>query len=169
MSICRCLFLASATASAASLFDLFQGHNAREHRVVRLFGIAGKIGELSAATAMERDLSAVPEVVRPLREGISGALWQTGKVLSAVSLGLSLLPKSGRKTRIAIGVCGTLGALCVRFGIHYAGHGSARNPRATFHQQRAGLGAAEITGRAAVTGPTNSRSISPSETPEFRQ
>jgi formate-dependent nitrite reductase membrane component NrfD len=153
------LFLSSATASAASLFDLFEGHNAREHRVVRLFGIAGKIGELSAATAMERDLGTVPEVIRPLREGISGALWQTGKVLSAVSLGLALLPRfggkaPGRKTRLAIGVCGTLGALCVRFGVHYAGHGSARNPRATFHQQRAGLGATAVTGRPAVTGPT---------------
>ncbi len=65
--------------------------------MVKLFGIAGKIGELSAATALERDLSDLPEVVRPLREGFSGALWQTGKVLSAVSLALALLPNGGRK------------------------------------------------------------------------
>lgn len=155
------LFLSSAAASAASLFDLLGSHGEREDRAITLFGVAGKIGELSAAVALEREAQLVVQVGGPLLEGLSGALWQTGKALSAASLLFSVLSSRSSKLKRAAGICGTLGAVCIRFGIHYAGQRSAINPRATFHQQRAGRGAMEVTGLPATTGPaTSSRSIS---------
>ncbi len=154
------LFLASATASAASLFDLV-GVGEREHGTVTTFGIAGKAAELACSTLIERNVASVPEAARPLREGFSGMLWKTGKALSAASLVLSLLPNPSRRLRKLTGVLGTLGALAIRYGIHHAGDRSAMNPRATFHQQRQGQGAFEITGKAAVVGPNNVRSFEP--------
>src|SRR5437762_970870 len=50
---------------------------------------------------------------------------------------------------------GHLGSLALRFAVFQAGKVSARDPRATFRQQRAGFGAAEVTGQAAVAGPEN--------------
>jgi hypothetical protein len=42
------------------------------------------------------------------------------------------------------GLLGTAGALALRFALLQAGHRSARDPRATFEQQRAGRGAREV-------------------------
>jgi formate-dependent nitrite reductase membrane component NrfD len=152
------LFLASATSSAASLFDILGG-NEVERKAVRTFGIVGKIGELVAAEALEHAVATVPEAVKPLQEGVSGMLWTAGKVFTAASLVLALYPRPSRSLRIATGIFGTAGAMCVRFGIHYAGRQSAMNPRATFHQQRQGQGAFEVTGKAAVTGPGGERAF----------
>lgn len=150
------LFLSSGIASAASLFDLLGG-NAREQRAVTIFGTAGRLAELSVAELVERRLATVPEAVRPLRDGFSGVVWKAAKVFTAASLVLSLIPNSSRRLRRAAGVAGTVGALCIRFGIHYAGQRSAMNPRATFHQQRSGEGAFAFTGKAAVAGPNGVR------------
>ncbi len=155
------LFLASATASAAALFDIL-GSNEVEAKAIHGFGIAGKIAELGAATALEHNVATVGEVVKPLQLGVSGLLWRCGKIFSTASLVLSLYPKPSRGLRTATGILGTAGALCVRFGIHYAGQRSAMNPRATFHQQRQGQGAFEVTGTSAVTGPADERSYLPS-------
>jgi hypothetical protein len=57
-------------------------------------------------------------------------------VLVASSLALSLLPES-LPVRRAAGWLGTFGSLALRFGIVRAGRISARDPRATFAQQRA--------------------------------
>jgi len=129
------LFLASAAASASSLLDFFDLSPAEE-RAVTAFGVMGKLVDLACCQIAEEQVAEVPEVVRPLREGLSGFLWNAGKALSAASLVLSLAPGSSRRKGRWIGVLGTAGALCLRFGIHYAGQASAQNPRATFHQQR---------------------------------
>lgn len=128
------LFLASATASAASLFDLMPW-NEREEEAIRAYGITGKIAELVAMGAVEHNVSRIPEVGRPLRDGFSGTLWRTGKLLTAVSLVLHFAPAERKVLRRIGGVLGTLGALAMRFGIHHAGQRSAMNPRATFQQQ----------------------------------
>ncbi len=131
------LFLASGAASAASLLDFFD-LNPVEQRAIAIFGAVGRLGELAASAALERSVATVPEVVKPLRSGFSGVLWKAAKAFTTASLVLSLWPRPSRKLRTAIGIAGTAGALCVRFGIHYAGQRSAMNPRATFDQQRQG-------------------------------
>ena len=128
------LFMASGAASAASLLDLMSW-NPREERAIRIYGIAGKVAELACMKTVECQLAAEPEVARPLHEGFTGVLWHTGKVLSAASLVLSLVPSRAKGWRRAAGVLGCLGAVCMRFGIHYAGQRSALNPRATLYQQ----------------------------------
>lgn len=60
---------------------------------------------------MEREASRVETVGRPLREGFSGTLWKAARGMTAASLALSLLP----------------------------GKASARDPRATFRQQRSSM------------------------------
>jgi len=133
------LFLASAAASAASALDLCD-LPVRSQRVVRRFGVLGKVAELAGSAALERELAPVPRVANTLREGLPGTLWRAARVLTALSLVLSLPPRRPRVLRIASGLLGTAGALAVRFAIFHAGQAAARDPHAAFDQQRAGSG-----------------------------
>ena len=150
------LFVGSAMNGAASLLEMMDLTD-EEARVVKRFGVAGKVAELIAAEAVQKDAEEVERVGRPLKEGLSGSLWHLAKGATAASLAISLLPGRGRWKRRLAGLLGTIGALSVRFAIFNAGIASARDPRATFEQQRAGLGAADVTGRSAVTGPGDER------------
>ena len=149
------LFGASAMASAMDVLDLL-GPTPREATVTRRLGTTAKVAELGAALAVERRADEVPSVGAPLHDGVSGTLWTAAKALTGASLAASVLPVPTRwrtTRRVVSAVLGTLGALANRFAIFHAGKASARDPRATFDQQRAGHGAAEVTGRPAVTGP----------------
>lgn len=150
------LFLASAAASASSLLE-FLPWNSSEERAITIYGALGKLADLGCCQLAEQQIQGVPEAVAPLREGLSGFLWNAGKVLSAASLVLSIAPGSSRTKLRWTAALGTVGALCLRFGVHYAGQRSAGNPKATFHQQRLGQGAFEITGKAAIAGPGGER------------
>jgi hypothetical protein len=111
--------------------------------VLRRYAIAGKIGELAGTAALHRESSRVERVGRPLRRGASGALLTAATALTAASLALSLWPRRGRGKTLLGAVAGTLGSLTLRYAIMQAGRSSARDPHATFAQQRAGAGAAE--------------------------
>jgi hypothetical protein len=150
------LFVASAMNGAASLLDMMKLTD-EEARVVKRFGVIGKAAELVAAEAVSKDAEKVERVGRPLKEGVSGSLWRLAKITTALSLLMSLIPGRARWKRTIAGLLGTVGSLSIRFAIYYAGIASARDPHATFEQQRAGHGAAEITGTAAVTGPDEER------------
>ena len=108
----------------------------REVKIVERFGVLGKVVDLAAMAVVEREAGEVEPVGRPLREGISGALWTAARVLTGASLALSLLPGRWRAKRAAGGLLGTAGALALRFAVFHAGKASARDPRATFRQQR---------------------------------
>jgi formate-dependent nitrite reductase membrane component NrfD len=147
------LFVSSGVATAASLLGMLDLTD-REERAVRRFGIAGRVAELAASQVVARGAGRVEAVGRPLHEGVAGTLWRASEALTAASLALSLVP--GRRTRlrrVAEGALGAAGSLAMRFAVFHAGKASARDPRATFHQQRAGFGGAEVTGREAVSGP----------------
>jgi formate-dependent nitrite reductase membrane component NrfD len=152
------LFTASAASSAASFLELLDLSDAEE-RVVHRFGLGGKVAEMAAMAAVEREAATVEEVARPLREGVSGAMWKAARGLTAASLIVSLIPGRRRGKRVLSGLLGTAGSLAVRFAVFHAGKASARDPRATFRQQRGGHGAAEVAGRAAVTGPSGRRAV----------
>lgn len=144
------LFVSSAIASSASLLQLLRLTDAEE-RMVRRFAVIGSIGELAAELAVEREAATVDRVARPLKEGRSGLLLRAARALTAVSLVVNLLPGTGRWKRAVAGITGTAGSIAVKFGITEAGKASAGDPRATFSQQRAGYGGAEVTGRPAVS------------------
>jgi formate-dependent nitrite reductase membrane component NrfD len=133
------LFMASAVTSAASALDLCALPPAAV-RVVRRYGIAGKIAEIVIATLFEREAGAAPRVTMPLHEGGSGTLWKASKLCVAASLAASVL----RMRRVA-GWFGTVGSLALRFSLVKAGRASTLDSRASFEQQRARLGAAEVT------------------------
>nr|WP_211194300.1 NrfD/PsrC family molybdoenzyme membrane anchor subunit [Pyxidicoccus fallax] len=138
-------FMSSATAAAGSLLSLLP-HAPHEARVLRPYRLAGKVAELVTGVAVARDAARVSEVARPLKEGVSGALWKTSRVCSAAGLLLDVLPGRSRWKHVAADVLTTAGALAARFAIFHAGKASARNPQATFQGQRQGLGAAEVKG-----------------------
>jgi formate-dependent nitrite reductase membrane component NrfD len=130
------LFGASAIASAGSLFDLaFEDPKAR--RICYTFGTIGRVAELAAGFVMEKQVSAVPAVGKPLHRGASGMMWKMATALTAGSLIAGLLPGVSRRRRIAAGVMGTLGSIMLRNAVHYAGVASSRDPRASFAQQHA--------------------------------
>lgn len=130
------LFAASAVTGATALLDLMDLNEAEERAVTRL-GVAAKAAELAAATAVEREASTVGRVGAPLHDGLSGALWKAAKAATAASLAISLMPGRTRWKRTAAGALATSGAVATRFAIWRAGVASARDPRATFEQQRA--------------------------------
>jgi hypothetical protein len=132
------LFMASSASSLTSVLELMD-LAPREERIVRRFGPGARAAEHLAARAVEHDAGRIPEVGRPLREGTSGALWRAGKWMNAVCLALSLLPERWGWARTGAGVLGTASALATRFAVFTAGGPSARNPHATFEQQRARL------------------------------
>lgn len=150
------MFQASGALAASSLLGLGD-LDEREERVVRLFAVAGAVGELAMGELVEREVGGSPRSKRPYEEGASGAMWRAAKVATAASLLTWLLPGRSRGKRVAAGALGTVGTLLVRFAVWQVGKASARDPRATFTQQRAGRGAAEVTGRAAVVGPGGRR------------
>jgi formate-dependent nitrite reductase membrane component NrfD len=129
------LFLASGSAAAASIFQFFE-LNKRESRAIERFALMGKILELAAALVLEREANRVARVGRPLREGFSGFLWTAAKATIIAGILVSALPGKSRVKRFVSGVLGSGASLLVRFGIFYAGKASARDPRASFEQQR---------------------------------
>lgn len=149
-------FVAGAMSSAGSMLSILELPQ-RPARVARTFGAAGKALELAAGFAVEREAARNERVARPLKTGFSGALFRASKWGTAASLALDLLPTKNRQVRVAAGIIGTAAAIASRFAILRAGVRSARDPRATFEPQRQGLGAAEVTGVAGVTGPSGIR------------
>ncbi len=129
------LFGSSAMASVGSVFEMFVEN--KERRITRTFGTVGQLVEITASVVMERQASVVPRVGRPLRRGLSGAMWKGAALLTATSVAVGVLPNPSRNKRIAAGVLGALGSLLMRFAVQHAGVVSSRDARASFHQQRA--------------------------------
>ena len=128
------LFCASAAASAASALEMLD-LGRREDRVVRRLAVAGKLAELAADVALEKTVSGVERVGRPLHQSLSGALWKLAKVATAASLAISLARRKPRSLRFVAGLLGTAGALATRFALFHGGKASARDPHAVFAQQ----------------------------------
>lgn len=147
------LFGASAMSSVGSLFEM-SIENEDERRVTKMFGAIGQIAEITAGIALERQASIVPRVARPLRRGLSGAMWKGATLLTAASLFLGIRKNRSRQQRIAAGLLGTVGSLLIRFAVERAGAMSSRDARASFHQQRAGRGAAELTRAQVAPNPS---------------
>ncbi|MBV9500703.1 MAG: polysulfide reductase NrfD [Acidobacteriaceae bacterium] len=143
------LFGVSAMSSVGTLFELTV-ESAEERRLTKLFGTVGQTAELAAEIVMERQAAVVPRVARPLHRGLGGFLWRSAMLLTGTGLLLGLTPRHTRNRRIVSGLLGTLGSVLMRFTVEHVGTVSARDARASFHQQRAGYGAAEVTGRTAA-------------------
>ena len=137
------LFISASMASLASFYQLV-GVPRSARTILTVFGTAGRVAELAATRAVEKEAGKVERVARPLREGPSGILVKAAGILNAASLILSLWPGRSRKRQLAAGILGTAGSIVLRYGIYYAGRASARDPRASFHQQRQGYGAREL-------------------------
>jgi formate-dependent nitrite reductase membrane component NrfD len=129
------LFMASGMSSLGAILDLME-LAPRERRIARAFGLAGQTAELAVMTALHLEAEHLPQTTKPLKQGFSGFLWKTAAVLGAASLALTLWPGENHKRRVAAGVCGTAGALSLRFAALQAGRASSRDPRAVFSQQQ---------------------------------
>ena len=134
-SVLPILFGASAMASVGSMFDLLV-EDRRARRITYTFGTIGRVAELAAGAVMQRQAAAVPAVGQPLKSGAGGALWKAATALTAGSLLAAVLPMRPRNKRMAAGVLGILGSLLMRYAVAQAGVASARDARASFHQQR---------------------------------
>ncbi len=154
------LFIGSAMGAAASLLELMP-LTPRAEDVVRRFGMVGQIASLAGMLAVEREVARVDRVAAPLRRGPAAALWNAARAAELVGLLLSGRPGRSRPRRIAAALLGTAAALGLRFAVLFLGKASARDPRATFRQQRAGRGAAEVAGAAGIAGPGGERGDAP--------
>jgi formate-dependent nitrite reductase membrane component NrfD len=139
------LFGSSALASLGCTFDIVS-ENEAERRITNVLGNVGRVAELVAGTLMEHHASSVSRVGRPFKHGLSGVMWRTAELLTLASLVVSTVPNRTRRTRLAAGLLGTAGSLLLRCTIAHLGTVSARDARASFHQQRAGRGGAEVSG-----------------------
>jgi formate-dependent nitrite reductase membrane component NrfD len=137
------LFAASGASGAASLLELWPP-GGRGDAVVHRFSILGKALEVVLSEAFALEASRVRRVGRPLRRGVSAVLWRGAQAFTLASLGATILSPRRTGGRRVAGLLGTLGALTLRFAVLQAGRASARDPFATFHQQRSGRGAADV-------------------------
>jgi hypothetical protein len=138
------LFMSSGVASAGSLLELLP-LKGQEQRVVRVYGTLGKVAELAAGVAVQREASRMEVLGRPLKHGVAGTWWKASKACVEASLVLGLWPRKARWARVAGALLGTAGSLAMRYAMFRAGKASASDPQATFQPQRQGLGAAEVT------------------------
>lgn len=155
------LFGASAMSAGAAALDLLPVGE-RGHELTARVGAVARLAEAAVAEVVEHEADAAGRVGRPLHDGASGALWRASKVANWVSIGLGIAPtprRWRRAVRVASAVLASASSLLMRFAVFRAGFASARDPRATFEVQRAGRGAAEVTGHAAVTGPGDTRAL----------
>ena len=111
--------------------------------MVRRFGAVGKVAEIVTSEWMHREI-AIPEVKRPLQEGVPGKLLKFSRAATLASLGISMLPNRFRSAHKLGGLLGTASVLTMKWGVFLAGRSSSRNPHATFEMQHKGRGAAEI-------------------------
>ncbi len=130
------LFGSSALASLGCTLDMVL-ENEAERRITNVLGNVGRAAEIVAGTLMEHQASVVPRVGRPFKHGLSGVMWRTAELLTAASLLVSMAPNRTRRTRLAAGLLGTAGSLLLRCAVAHLGTVSARDSRASFHQQRA--------------------------------
>jgi formate-dependent nitrite reductase membrane component NrfD len=131
------LFSSSGAATAASILEIL-GDSDEGASVTFRFGLIAKATELAMTLLLEREVSVVPRVARPLRTGFSGTLWRAAQVAGAASLILSVVGRKRTSTRRVAGVVGAAAALGLRFALFHGGKRSARDPRASFEQQREG-------------------------------
>ena len=107
---------ASGMASAGALLHFIELPS-REETIARRFAMTGQAAELIAMFALERQVSRVERVDKPLKQGFSGFLWKAARVLGAASLALAFLPTKSRRVKTAAEVCGTAAALTLRFSL----------------------------------------------------
>lgn len=119
------LFIASGMAAAGGLLSLLPLER-RSTRIARRYALFGRIGELAAGVAMERELSRNPRAKQKLHTGVAGALFRASRVATISSVLLSF----GRRTQRLADVAGLAGALALRFAVLHAGKAGARDPRA---------------------------------------
>jgi formate-dependent nitrite reductase membrane component NrfD len=157
------LFAFSGAASAGALFEMWPPPEPGAE-IARRLGLASTAAELLFSVALQVETAIVPRVAQPLRTGRSGFLYRGGQTLALAALvaGLSaprsrgarrfLRRRATRKIHAWSGILGTLATLALRFGIVSAGRASARDPHATFEQQRQGHGAREVAREAVLRG-----------------
>src|SRR5262249_10957241 len=132
---------ASSMTTAGSIIQIaYTGRAGRN--VGRVYSAVGAAAELVAVRNIEQIACAVPKVGEPLRRGRHAVLWKSAGALALASLALSLAPGESRRKRVAAGILGAAGSLCMRLAVHYLTDVSALDPRAVSQQQRRGMGAA---------------------------
>jgi formate-dependent nitrite reductase membrane component NrfD len=145
-------FIASGLCAAAGVLQLL-GLAEREALIVQRLALIGAAAELVVDRRVEVAAGRLERVGAPLHQGVAGTLGKVARAATSTALALTLVPPRVRSARCAAGTLANIGSLALKFGIFHAGKASARDPRATFHQQRQGHDAAEVTGRVAIAGP----------------
>jgi hypothetical protein len=130
------LFVASAASSAGALATLLP-LSPRSRGAARAFALCGLAAEVVAARVVDRSASRDDRVGRPLHEGLSGGLWTAAEAGSAAALLLMATPgRWGRRLRPAAAAAAIASTVAMRFAVFLGGKASARDPLATFEQQR---------------------------------
>jgi formate-dependent nitrite reductase membrane component NrfD len=113
------LFTASGVAGAASLLELAPCDD-ETARVLRRYGIIGKVGELGAAYALEREVSDPS----PYRHT---TMWNVAHGLTSLSLVLSLPRRRDRRRELLAALTGAAGSAAVKFAVAQAGDRSVKS------------------------------------------
>lgn len=138
------LFAFSGAVSAGALLDAWMPEGVGSD-IAHRFGLLARGAEVSLSIALHREAAReAPRVARPLRAGFSGSLLKAARILNVASAVLDLTAHRHRRARIVSAAFALAGTALIRFGVVSAGRVSARDPHATFAQQRTGHGAADL-------------------------
>jgi formate-dependent nitrite reductase membrane component NrfD len=145
------LFGAGACASAGAAACLV---TPAEHvAAARRLALAGTVGELAAARAMEQRLG---ELAQPYHEGVPGTLARVAQLTTAAG-GMALAAAGARRDRLgraglmAGGALIAAGAFLERWAVFRAGFASAADPRSTVGPQRERIARGQTRGAARST------------------
>jgi hypothetical protein len=136
------MFAFSGAVSATAVFQLWRPRGAGRD-MSRRFGLLAKGAEVAFSFAMHHE-PRVPRVARALERGRAGWLLRASRLLTGASFAIDLAFGGRRRPDAVSGALALAGTLALRYGVVAAGRQSARDPQATFSQQRAGRGAAEL-------------------------
>jgi hypothetical protein len=124
------VFVGSAATAAGGFGLLFVRPD--RARPARNLAVIGASAELVASSLLARRLGPAAE---PYQSGVAGRTMEAGEVLTAAGLTAVALGR-GRAASAAGGAALAAASALTRFGVFYAGRGSARDPRYTVVPQR---------------------------------
>lgn len=126
------LFVSSASLAAAGAALVTAP--AKENGPARAMAVAGVVGDLVAGKYMKETMH--PVEAEPLEKGTPGKLMKAAEVAAVVGGVGALLAGRKRPLAVASGLALMGASALTRFGVLYAGHESAKDPRYTVEPQK---------------------------------
>jgi protein NrfD len=129
------LFVSSAMSAAGGVMTLLPARG-RDRRSAELFGILGRVADLTADAALRRHRAQYPATDAAATIGRAGRYERVARYATAGSLALALLGLRSPTARRLGAVAAVVGSLSQRFAVFEAGKAASTDPQCVIETQR---------------------------------